>query len=215
MTTKTRANTNAPATSRASNPRLARPRAAATKPTTPAPVVTRARTASENRLWQALAVHPNTTTAHLSTTAHIGKSTAGKILVTWETAGIVTRASGTASGSGRRAADLWAIIPTAAADTGTVKTKSAMKATTPVPATDGAGTETTPRLAPGALRGMVEDYLAAHPGEELSPVAIGKALDRSAGAVNNALEKLVDGGCATKTKEAPKRFALAPSNQRS
>jgi biotin operon repressor len=64
-----------------------------------------------------------------------------------------------------------------------------------------------PRLGKGALRGMVEDYLAEHTGEQFSPGAIGKALNRSSGAVNNALEKLVADGYAVQTQDKPKRFA--------
>jgi predicted transcriptional regulator len=59
---------------------------------------------------------------------------------------------------------------------------------------------------------MVEDYLRTHAGEEFSPSAIGKALDRSSGAVNNALEKLVTDGYAVRTKDKPKRFAIKPEN---
>jgi biotin operon repressor len=58
---------------------------------------------------------------------------------------------------------------------------------------------------------MVEDYLNAHPGKEFSPSALGKALDRSAGAVNNALEKLASDGYAVKTAQAPKRFKISIS----
>jgi biotin operon repressor len=64
-----------------------------------------------------------------------------------------------------------------------------------------------PRLGKGALRGMVEDYLAEHTAEQFSPSAIGKALKRSSGAVNNALEKLVSDGYAVQTQDKPKRFA--------
>jgi hypothetical protein len=67
-------------------------------------------------------------------------------------------------------------------------------------------------LAPGALRGKVEDYLRDHPGEEFGPTAIAKALSgKSSGAVSNALDKLVADGVAVKTKESPRRFALAPT----
>jgi hypothetical protein len=38
-------------------------------------------------------------------------------------------------------------------------------------ATDSSGDEKAARLAPGALRGMVEDYLRDHPSEEFSPTA--------------------------------------------
>ena len=44
------------------------------------------------------------------------------------------------------------------------------------------------RLPGGALRGMVEDHLRDHPETAWGPVAIGKALHRSSGAVANALE---------------------------
>ena len=64
-----------------------------------------------------------------------------------------------------------------------------------------------PRLAPGGLRGLVEDYLHEHRGDSFSPNQIGKALNRSSGAVNNALEKLVADGYAVKAQDKPKRFA--------
>jgi hypothetical protein len=70
------------------------------------------------------------------------------------------------------------------------------------------------RLAPGGLRGMVEDYLRDHPGEEFGPTAIANALGgKSSGAVSNALDKLVEGGVAAKTQDKPRRFALAPAEQ--
>jgi hypothetical protein len=90
------------------------------------------------------------------------------------------------------------------------------------PADDGAATDadTAPdsdggdkaRLASGALRGMVEDYLRGHPAEEFSPTAIAKELGgKSSGAVSNALDKLVEAKTAVKTQDKPRRFALAPA----
>ncbi|MFD2420375.1 MarR family transcriptional regulator [Amycolatopsis pigmentata] len=68
------------------------------------------------------------------------------------------------------------------------------------------------RLLPGALRGMVEDYLRDHPGEEFGPVTIARSLGgKSSGAVSNALDKLVAAGTAVKTQDAPRRYALAPT----
>ncbi|WP_300015882.1 MarR family transcriptional regulator [Pseudonocardia sp.] len=67
----------------------------------------------------------------------------------------------------------------------------------------------SPRLAPGALHGMVEDYLRDHPDEEFGPTKIGHELGRSTGAVGNALERLVTSGYAVRTKDRPKRYALA------
>lgn len=66
-----------------------------------------------------------------------------------------------------------------------------------------------PRLAPGALHGLVEDYLREHAAEEVGPTTIGRALSRSTGAVANALERLVTTGYAVRTREHPKRYALA------
>ncbi|MFE9785190.1 hypothetical protein ACFYO7_07410 [Nocardia salmonicida] len=69
--------------------------------------------------------------------------------------------------------------------------------------------ESVVRLPAGALRGQVEDFLRDHPDEEYSPHQIGKALDRSSGAVHNALVKLAKDGTARQTSTAPKKFALA------
>jgi hypothetical protein len=78
-------------------------------------------------------------------------------------------------------------------------------------ATGGKGTDKA-RLAPGALRGMVEDFLRDHPSEEFGPTAIAKELDgKSSGAVSNALDKLVEDGVAVKTQDKPRRFALTPA----
>jgi hypothetical protein len=68
-----------------------------------------------------------------------------------------------------------------------------------------------PRLAPGALHGMVEDYLRDHPDGEFGPTKIGHELGRSTGAVGNALERLVTAGHAVRTNDRPKRYALAPA----
>lgn len=70
----------------------------------------------------------------------------------------------------------------------------------PVPAKNG-------RLAPGGIRGMVEDYLREHQGQEFGPAKIGTELGRSSGAVANALVKLAVDGYAIQTSEKPKRYA--------
>ncbi|WP_157187428.1 hypothetical protein [Nocardia vinacea] len=82
---------------------------------------------------------------------------------------------------------------------------------TPVPADDAATAEqeSVLRLPAGALRGQVEDFLRDHPGEEYTPHQIGKVLERSSGAVHNALVTLTKGGTARQTSTAPKRFTLA------
>lgn len=70
-----------------------------------------------------------------------------------------------------------------------------------------------PRLTPGALRTMVDDFLNDHRGEEFSPSKIATALGRSSGAVHNALETLAKTGYAVKTQHAPKRFTATPHQE--
>jgi hypothetical protein len=115
--------------------------------------------------------------------------------------------------------------PTDAAADNDVQGTADTDATDPAqtePADDGAATDSDTatdsgggdkaRLASGALRGMVEDYLHDHPGQEFGPTAIANALGgKSSGAVSNALDKLVEDGVAVKTQDKPRRFALAPA----
>ncbi|WP_236703778.1 MarR family transcriptional regulator [Lentzea aerocolonigenes] len=259
------------------------------------------RTDAEDKLWEALHAHPNTTATDLAQIAKIGKSTAQKFLAKWAGDGSVTRTAGIATG-GRRAADMWAITPsdtntqfdTADADDATTAGKAdaadtsqaELDATAGAPldqhtpdtdedtsiepdshapedaepptttasdtqdsaspeastlagadsvvagvieptdsgssadadptAEDGMVTAAgkAPRLASGALRVMVEDFLREHAGDEFSPTAIANALGgKSSGAVSNALDKLVVDGIAMKTQDKPRRFALAADEQ--
>lgn len=62
------------------------------------------------------------------------------------------------------------------------------------------------KSAPGELRGKVAAHLAAYPGLEFTPHEIGKAIGHSAGAVANALDRLVGLGEAIETCERPRRF---------
>ncbi|MEV0538194.1 hypothetical protein [Nocardia salmonicida] len=97
-----------------------------------------------------------------------------------------------------------------AAPTGDDSAEPAPVALVPVAEPAASDAESTvERLPAGALRGQVEDYLRDNPGEEFSPHQIGKALDRSSGAVHNALVKLTKDGTARQTGSAPKKFILA------
>lgn len=215
----------------------------------------RARTTAEDKLWEALHAHPNSTAAELSVAAGIGKSTAGKILAVWDAEGSVKRTCGIGEGH-RRTADRWTIIDTDVDMDSTVDAEFAQAPINTSASTDTANTiegenhsgigsdksefgadnsaepvadpvgegdtvkGTAPRvtrkparLASGALRGMVEDFLGEHRGQEFGVSMIGKALGRSSGAVNNALETLTKTGYAIKTQEAPKRFTAAPGQE--
>ncbi|WP_067902655.1 hypothetical protein [Nocardia vaccinii] len=97
-------------------------------------------------------------------------------------------------------------------------TARGQRAETTAPATDtpdsgadaaAAQQESPERLAPGALRGQVEDHLRDAPEKEFTPHEIGKSLGRSSGAVHNALLRLTTLGTARKVSDRPKKFALA------
>jgi predicted transcriptional regulator len=168
---------------------------------TPATDPAKPRTETEDKLWQALRDNPGSPAAALSTAAGIGKSTAPKILTRWEKEGLVARTAGNANG-GSRPADRWSI---------TTDDQPTDDQPTAVAESDGGSgqqQEKSERLAPGALRGLVEDYLRDNSGE-FSPNAIGKELNRSSGAVHNALETLVTSGYAVRTSDKPKKYSLA------
>jgi hypothetical protein len=63
-------------------------------------------------------------------------------------------------------------------------------------------------LGKNELRDMVAAFLTEHPGHEFTPTDISKVINRSSGAISNALAKLVVTGVATITNEAPMRYAL-------
>ncbi|MGW9079767.1 helix-turn-helix domain-containing protein [Streptomyces kronopolitis] len=67
------------------------------------------------------------------------------------------------------------------------------------------------RLAPGALRQMVIDHLHAHPEEAFTATRISRIIEKSSGAIANALDKLVSQGIAEQVNDRPRTFQLANS----
>ncbi|NRQ40832.1 hypothetical protein HII36_54870, partial [Nonomuraea sp. NN258] len=63
----------------------------------------------------------------------------------------------------------------------------------------------------GGLRDMVHAHLIEFPDKDFTPYEIGKVINRSSGAVANALDRLVYLGDAVLSCERPRRFALAPT----
>ena len=70
-------------------------------------------------------------------------------------------------------------------------------------------TTATGRLGNGELRRQVAAYLDENPGPH-TPGTIAKALDRSAGAVGNALKTLADRGEAEPVPGKPARYQATP-----
>jgi hypothetical protein len=67
-----------------------------------------------------------------------------------------------------------------------------------------------PATRPGALRDLVEEHLRKFPDTAFTPHQVGKVLTRSAGAVANALDKLVSLGTAELASDKPRSYRLAP-----
>ncbi|WP_037913363.1 hypothetical protein [Actinacidiphila yeochonensis] len=65
------------------------------------------------------------------------------------------------------------------------------------------------RLAPGGLRQMVIDHLQAHPGEAFTATKISRVIERSSGAIANALVTLTNQGLAERVSEKPLTYRLA------
>jgi hypothetical protein len=101
---------------------------------------------------------------------------------------------------GRRAADRWTLPPPLPTpDSGAPPTAAPTPPAEPSPTESG-------RLGAGQLRQLVLGCLAERPGQALSPTAIAKTLDRSAGAVANALQILAGQGAVTQTQPKPRRY---------
>jgi hypothetical protein len=163
-------------------------------------------------LLGALAERLDATAVELAQAVGIGRSTAGKLLVTLAGEGRVVRHGGGHQG-GRRHPDHWALAapapppPASDPDVGPVAPAATGQGPEPAPAPPG------PRLGAGQLRHLVLAYLADRPGQALSPTAIAKALGRSAGAVANALGVLAGQGAVAQTQESPRRYTVADDHR--
>ncbi|MFI6273101.1 MarR family transcriptional regulator [Micromonospora zamorensis] len=95
---------------------------------------------------------------------------------------------------------------------------AASSSPTEAPSASGGG---KPRRSKGSLRGAILDVLEAHPGQPFKTSQLRRAIDQanegtdsakaSAGAVVNAVHKLVTDGAAVQIAEKPATFQLAPT----
>ncbi|MFF4145661.1 hypothetical protein ACFY0A_30840 [Streptomyces sp. NPDC001698] len=65
------------------------------------------------------------------------------------------------------------------------------------------------RLAPGGLRQLVIDHLNAHPSEAFTATRISRLIDRSSGAIANALATLAKQGLAEQVTDRPRTYRAA------
>ena len=71
------------------------------------------------------------------------------------------------------------------------------------------------RLRPGELNGLVLAYMRKHEADApLTATAIGKGLERSAGAVVNCLARLTKEGKLRQAKKRPRAYALTEAKSK-
>ncbi|QDL73857.1 hypothetical protein DNK48_35990 [Streptomyces malaysiensis subsp. malaysiensis] len=71
------------------------------------------------------------------------------------------------------------------------------------------------RLAPGALRQMVIGHLTAHPDEAFTATRISRIIERSSGAIANALVTLTKQNIAEQVTEHPRTYRISTAATRS
>ncbi|MFE2446337.1 hypothetical protein ACFXDF_30555 [Streptomyces sp. NPDC059426] len=70
------------------------------------------------------------------------------------------------------------------------------------------------RLAPGALRQMVIGHLTAHPDEAFTATRISRIIEKSSGAIANALVTLTKQGIAEQVTERPRTYRITTAATR-
>ncbi len=154
---------------------------------------------------------PGSSAAAIAEATGLGRSTVTRKLAELEKVGLASRTPGERE-AGVRTPDLWKLVKKAAgsrgskasagnAPSGTAKASGPKGRSASARESDQSG----PRLQRGELGRLVRDYLDTHPGPH-SPSEIASDLQRSAGAVANALVRLVDETEALLIQVSPKRY---------
>jgi predicted ArsR family transcriptional regulator len=129
------------------------------------------------KLREALALNPASTAAQLAEMSGLSRATINKQLAALKQADQVITTEGTRTGRRGRPATHWSLT----------------------------GQTERPRLRSGELDGLVLDYVRDLDAP-VGPTAVGKALDRSAGAVANCMARLAKAGQLTQTGSNPRRY---------
>jgi predicted ArsR family transcriptional regulator len=130
-----------------------------------------------DKLREALALHPASTAAELTKISGLSRTTITKQLAAIQKAGDATATEGTRNGRRGRPASRWSLT----------------------------GHTERSRLRPGELDGLVLEHLRSLDAP-VGPTAVGKALDRSAGAVANCMTRLAKTGQLKQTNKKPRRY---------
>ncbi|HWI74638.1 MAG TPA: hypothetical protein VNT55_21940 [Baekduia sp.] len=141
-------------------------------------IITNKPTAAD-KLREALALHPASTTAELVEISGLSRATVTKQLTALQKVGDATAAEGNRNGRRGRPASRWSLT----------------------------GQSERPRLRPGELDGLVLEHVRGLDAP-VGPTAVGKALDRSAGAVANCMARLAKAGELTQTSTKPRSYAI-------
>lgn len=161
---------------------------------------TRAQGAAEQAVLAALQATPQASAADLAAAAGLGRSTVSRQLAALERRGAARRTAGEREGALRQP-DRWelASTPRKVGRTGAGSGQAA-----------GAGERGTDRLPARALDGLVLAFMRKQGGEsEFGPGQVGKAIDKSSGAVANCLVRLARDGKVRQVSERPIRYSLA------
>jgi predicted ArsR family transcriptional regulator len=132
------------------------------------------------KLREALALHPASTAAELADISGLNRATINKQLTALKRAGDATVTDGTRNGRRGRPASRWSLT----------------------------GQTERPRLRSGELDGLVLEHLRGLDAP-VGPTAVGKALERSAGAVANCMARLAEVGQLKQTSKKPRRYTAA------
>jgi predicted ArsR family transcriptional regulator len=132
-----------------------------------------------DKLREALALQPGSTAIELAAITGLGRSTVTKQLTALKKTGDATAIDGDRDGRGR-APSRWSLT----------------------------GQPERPRLRPGELDPLVLEHVRGRDAP-VGPSAVGKALDRSAGAVANCMARLAKADQLKQTSNRPRRYKAA------
>jgi predicted transcriptional regulator len=149
---------------------------------------------------------PGATAAELAHATGLGRSTVGKALTTLAKAGTAHREEATTE-NGQRIPDRWYPAVTEVIVVELDAAELAASAAQALPPADQTPTAQE-RLRPGQLHTLVLEYLTDHSGTEFTAPALSKVLERSSGAIANALARMARKGAVEQTCTAPKRYQV-------